>query len=88
MNIEYLKLFSKDLSKIKNEQLKQNLFELILELKRIEKFNEIPNLKKLTGHPEAYRIRMGNYRLGLFYDGNTIQLARFVKREDIYKLFP
>ena len=88
MKIEYLKLFSKDLSKIKNEQLKQNLFELILELKRIEKFNEIPNLKKLTGHPEAYRIRMGNYRLGLFYDGNTIQLARFVKREDIYKLFP
>ena len=68
--------------------MKQNLFELILELKRIEKFNEIPNLKKLTGHPEAYRIRMGNYRLGLFYDGNTIQLARFVKREDIYKLFP
>lgn len=42
----------------------------------------------MRGHSEAYRLRIGKYRLGFYYDGNTIQLARFVKKEIIYNLFP
>lgn len=88
MKIEYLKQFSKDLLKINDENLKNNLFELILTLKAAENLNEISNIKKLKGHSETYRIRLGKYRLGFFFDGEVIELARFAKREDIYKLFP
>ena len=88
MKIEYLKQFSKDLLKINDETLKNNLFDIIMLLKEAENLNLLSNVKKLKGHPEAYRIRIGKYRLGFFFDGEVVELARFAKREDIYKLFP
>jgi len=88
MKVEYLKQFSKDLLKINDETLKNNLFDVIVLLKEAENLNLLSNVKKLKGHSEAYRIRIGKYRLGFFFDGEAIQFARFAKREDIYKLFP
>ena len=88
MKAEYLKQFSKDLSKINDETLKTNLFDVIIILKNAESLNLISNIKKMKGHSEAYRMRIGKYRFGFYFDGEIIQLARFAKREDIYKLFP
>lgn len=88
MKVEYLTQFSKDLLNINDESLKNNLFDCILALKEAENLNVLPNVKKLKGHSEAYRIRIGKYRLGFFFDGEVVELARFAKREDIYKLFP
>ncbi|TRX34869.1 plasmid stabilization protein [Flavobacterium sp. ZT3R18] len=88
MKVEYLKQFSKDLSKINDETLRNNLFDVIIILKKIENLNLVSNIKKMKGHSEAYRIRIGKYRLGFYFDGEIIELARFAKREDIYKLFP
>jgi mRNA interferase RelE/StbE len=88
MKVEYLKQFSKDISKINDETLKTNLFDVIIILKNTENLNLLSNMKKMKGHPEAYRIRIGKYRLGFYFDGEIVELARFAKREDIYKLFP
>ena len=88
MIVEYLKQFSKDLLKIKDESLKDDLFNAIIALKKAETMNEFSNIKKLKGYQTAYRIRIGKYRLGFYFDGEVIELARFAKREDIYKLFP
>ena len=88
MKVEYLKQFSKDLSKINDETLKSNLFDVIIILKNTENINLLSNIKKMKGHSEAFRIRIGKYRLGFYFDGEVIELARFAKREDIYKVFP
>ncbi len=88
MKVEYLKQFSKDLLKVKDESLKEDLFSIIIVLKNAETLNELSNVKKLKGYQNAYRIRIGKYRLGFYFDGEVIELARFAKREDIYKLFP
>ena len=88
MKVEYLKLFSKDVLKINDESLKDNLFGIIINMKNTQNLNQIANIKKLKGHSEAYRIRIGKYRLGFYFDGEVLELARFAKREDIYKLFP
>jgi mRNA interferase RelE/StbE len=88
MKIEYLKQFSKDLLKIKDQSIKDSLFEVITNLKNAENLSDLSNVKKMKGHSEAYRIRIGKYRLGFFFDEEVIELARFAKREDIYKLFP
>jgi len=53
-----------------------------------ENLNNIPNLKKLLGHRSAYRVRLGDYRVGFFYENHKISLARVVHRKDIYKVFP
>lgn len=88
MLIEFLGKFSKDIDQISSKSVKSNLLKLIELLEGEENLNNIPNLKKLVGHKNAYRIRLGNYRLGFFYEKNSILLARIVHRKDIYKVFP
>ena len=88
MNVEYSRMFLKDIQKIKDTKLKQELMEAISIFKQTENLLEISNVKKLKGHPEAYRLRIGKYRLGFYCNNETIEIERFVKREDIYKLFP
>jgi mRNA-degrading endonuclease RelE of RelBE toxin-antitoxin system len=88
VRVKFGKLFSKDLLKIKDSTLKEDIVEVIVLLENSESIQSISNIKKMKGHSEAYRIRIGKYRLGFYFDGEVIELARFAKREDIYKLFP
>jgi mRNA-degrading endonuclease RelE of RelBE toxin-antitoxin system len=48
----------------------------------------IHNIKKIEGYDNYYRLRVGDYRLGLKLSGNTIELIRFLHRRDIYRRFP
>jgi mRNA-degrading endonuclease RelE of RelBE toxin-antitoxin system len=88
LKVVFGKLFSKDLLKIKDLTLKKDVIRAIIEVENCESLQNLSNLKKMKGHSEAYRIRIGKYRLGFYFDGEVVELARFVKREDIYKLFP
>ena len=88
MIVEYSRIFLKDIQKINDKNTKQDLLDAISNFKNAENILEVANVKKLKGHSEAYRLRIGQYRLGFYYDTETIVLQRFVKREDIYKLFP
>ncbi len=36
----------------------------------------------------AYRIKIGDYRIGIFVESKVVEMARFVHRKDIYKVFP
>ena len=42
----------------------------------------------MSGKGNYYRIRVGNYRLGIKLSEQTIILLRFMNRKDIYKYFP
>ena len=88
MRVKFGKLFSKDLLKIKDSTLKNDIVEVIELLENSESIQSVSNIKKMKGHSEAFRIRIGKYRLGFYFNGEVIELARFAKREDIYKLFP
>jgi mRNA interferase RelE/StbE len=88
MKVEFLDRFNKDLDKLKVKHVKDGVRKLILHLEEANSLSEIPNLKKLAGHKSAYRIRVGDYRLGLFIEGSTVQFARILDRKDIYKVFP
>ena len=65
MTTKFTGRFSKDLDKINQASIKKNVSEIILEIEAANSFSEIKNLKKLKGHSNAYRVRIGNYRIGL-----------------------
>lgn len=88
MKVEFLKKFSKDLDEVNIKSIKASLLKVITLIESVDSLNNIPNTKKLKGHKSAYRIRIGDYRLGFFYENETISIARFVHRKDIYKIFP
>ena len=88
MKIEFLKKFSKDLDKIKRPKDKQSILEVINAVKSARNQEEITDLKKLVGFDDAYRIRSGDYRIGIFIESDKVLFARVVHRKDIYKVFP
>lgn len=88
MQVEFLSKFSKDIDHISVKSVKLNLSKLIRQLEKEENLDNIPNIKKLSGHKSAYRIRIGNYRVGFFYENNKVIFARVIHRKDIYKVFP
>jgi mRNA interferase RelE/StbE len=88
MKVEFLKQFSKDLDNLKLKHVKPGLIHLIESMEVVDSLEKIPNTKKLKGHKTAYRTRIGDYRLGFFFENSTIILARFLHRKDIYKNFP
>ena len=88
MKVEYLKIFSKDLDSLNIKSMKRSLIRLIELMEDADALEAIPNIKKLNGQKTAYRIRLGDYRLGFFFQNSTITIARFVHRKDIYKIFP
>jgi mRNA interferase RelE/StbE len=73
---------------IKSKPLKQSLIRLIESMEEVDNLNKVPNTQKLKGHKSAYRTRLGDYRLGFFFENSAILLARFLHRKDIYKVFP
>lgn len=88
MEVVFLKSFLSDIKKINDKKLKIKIKEFILELEKVNTIDEVHNVKKLKGYSTAYRWRSGDYRLGFYKDENNIELARFVKSNDIYKVFP
>ena len=88
MQVEFLSQFNKDLNRIRFTNTKQAVQRVILKVEAAQSLSEIPNIKKLSGHKSAYRIRIGDYRIGIFIEGKTVEFARVVHRKDIYQLFP
>ena len=88
MKVEFLSSFNKDISKLSSSPVRKSLCKTILALESAQSLSEIPNLKKLSGFTDAYRIRLGDYRLGFFFSNSVVQLARIAHRKDIYKIFP
>lgn len=88
MDIKVHKTFLKELAAIPTKQrmkIEKFLFE---EITSFDDPFKIPNLKKLKGYSQFYRIRFGNYRAGLKIESETITFERILHRKDIYKYYP
>ena len=88
MKILFEKQFLKDIEAVSEKRLKGQIEILISEIEKTERLNTLQNLKKMKGHKSAYRIRLGDYRLGFFYENHTVIFARLLNRKSIYKYFP
>ncbi len=88
MKVEFKASFARDLKKIKDKSLGAKVKELIEAVEQAQGLQEIEGLRKLRGDASYYRIRMGEYRLGLLIERDTVTFVRFLHRKDIYRYFP
>ncbi len=88
MNIEFRKSFEKDLLKILDVDLFQRIQEAIEQVENAEKLNEVSNLKKLKGDGDYYRIRVGDYRIGIKVNDGIVSFVRILHRKEMYRYFP
>jgi len=88
MQVDFTKHFSKQLDHLRDENLLGRLRQVVSAVINAATIGDIPNLKKLKGHPSAFRIRLGDYRIGLFIEDDRAIFAVFEHRKDIYNKFP
>ncbi len=89
MNFEFKKSFSKDLRKKAHEKkLLSRVKEIIQEVDNADSVHKIVNLKKLKANGNYYRIRSGDYRLGLIIEDDIVHFVRLLHRSEIYRYFP
>ena len=88
MKIDFKKSFLKDLKKLKNKGLNNAIHDCIIQVESAKNLSQIKNIKKLTGFDFHYRIKIGDYRIGLKVEEEIIYFVVFEHRKDIYKGFP
>ena len=71
-----------------SRSVKVQLATIIQQIIAANKLSALSSVKKLTGFKNAYRIRVGSYRIGFFYENDIVELVRILNRTDIYKYFP
>jgi mRNA interferase RelE/StbE len=87
--VEYSKRFLKELSKIPGETKARAETIAFDEIPSRDPF-ELGYVERMKGYPDKYKIRLGDYRIGLTIDkkNGAIVLQRIAHRKDIYRIFP
>jgi len=80
--------FLRDLENVADKSFLERAKKIIEEVERASDLTQIRNLKKLRGTENCYRIRVGDYRLGLLFEANALVFVRFLHRKDVYRYFP
>ena len=88
MNIQFKESFLKDLRAVKDRDLLARVNEIIQAVETAQTPQETPTLKKLRGERNYFRIRIGDYRLGLKIEGQLVTFVRILNRKEIYRYFP
>jgi len=88
MEVQFTKTFSKQIDDIKDKTLLLKLSSVVKEVMAAKTSKDILNIKKLKGHSDAFRIKIGDYRVGLFVENKEVTFAYFSHRKDIYNRFP
>ncbi len=60
MHFEFTPRFEKRFDALRNGDLRVRLRDVVRKVGNATTLSDIPNLKKMEGHPSAYRIRVGN----------------------------
>lgn len=88
MEVTFDKSFSKCLDKINNKQVLERTEKAIIKCEEADGLKQIPNLKKMVGYKNYYRIKIGDYRIGVEIIDNVIDFIVVAPRGKIYKIFP
>ena len=89
MKIETSPRFNRDIRRIRDPALAIRLNRKIDELEVAESLWEVSEVSRVRApRGRHYRIRVGEYRIGVTMEGDTAVLARFGHRSVIYRVFP
>jgi len=80
--------FARDLKGIKDKILLERVEQIIAEVKTATALSEVKHLSKMRGYESLYRLRLGDYRIGIEVVEDEVVFVRILHRKDIYRYFP
>ena len=88
MKTEYRESFQKDLLRITDKKLLSRIASEIKSIEDAKSLAQISNLKRLRGRGNYFRIKVGDYRLGIIVRSDAAIFVRCLHRKEIYRYFP
>ena len=88
MNTSFRANFHRDLKRITDERILAGVRQAILDVESVDHWREVPEIKKMRGSSLAFRIRVDDYRIGLYIEGEMAEFIRVLPRRDVYRSFP
>ena len=89
MQVEYRQLFLKDLKKLKKQPIYKRIFEIAFAtIPLADNLEVVSNIKAMKGYSNRYRIRIGDYRIGIEIQGDQVEMMRVLHRREFYRYFP
>ncbi len=87
MRVIITKRFEKEEDRLNNRQVSHQIADTLIQIRNAESMTQILSLKRLKG-AIAYRIRIGDYRIGVLIENDTIEFISVGHRKEFYKSFP
>jgi len=88
MTVVYLQSFLRDVKKLRDRAVQRAVAAAIENVEEADSTGEIRALKRLSGQADYYRIRIGDWRIGVKIIGGTVIFVRCLNRREIYRYFP
>jgi len=88
VKVAFRESFARDLAGVADERLRQRIKAAIEQVERARTMADVSHLKRLEAKGKYYRIRVGDYRLGLVLEGGAFVFVRALNRKEIYRYFP
>jgi mRNA interferase RelE/StbE len=86
--IHFRESFLRDLERIRERNLLDRFQRAVESIEQASGLESVPQLKRLRGERGFYRLRVGDYRIGLSVEGEEVTLVRILHRREIYRYFP
>ena len=89
MDVQYRQSFLRDLKRLKGQPVYNRIYELAFTiLPAADTLRDVTNVKAMRGYSNRYRIRIGNYRVGIEVQDNNVDVMRVLHRREFYRYFP
>ncbi|HNT76065.1 MAG TPA: type II toxin-antitoxin system RelE/ParE family toxin [Anaerolineae bacterium] len=88
MKVAFEASFARDLKRIRDKLLLQRVQQTIEAIKLAPGIGSVSELKKMQGYDTFYRVRLGDYRIGIEIVDDQVIFVRFLHRKDVYRYFP
>jgi mRNA interferase RelE/StbE len=88
MEVRYSKKFLKQLASVPSDT-RVKIEELVFnELTSASSISSLGKVEKMQGYHGFYKVRFGNYRVGLAIESEVVTVKTVMHRREIYKFFP
>ncbi|MEX0611264.1 MAG: hypothetical protein WD738_00090 [Pirellulales bacterium] len=74
-----------DAKRIRSQRILTGVRQAILDVEAATRWSDVAAIKKIRGTANAIRIRVDDYRIGLFIEGDLVEFVRVLPRRDIYR---
>lgn len=88
MKVLFRESFVRDLRRIEDRDVQRRIRQAVESVEQAASLLDIPHLKRLRAVGRHYRLRVGDYRLGLTFEEDKVCFVRALHRREIYRYFP